>query len=147
MHCGGRCKNKTSAKGESNLLLSLAWAAANFQELRAWPLVAKNDFLWSAGVRGGARPLPRRLLWVQMNYSSVCPRRRWRGQGLVCQIFRFLSGAFRSVPGMVNDAEEVSCNSCSLSRNSRSKGCPMELKINKIKPDTGLSFFISVIKF
>lgn len=42
---------------------------------------------------------------------------------------------------MVNDGEEVGCSSYLLSHNSRSKGCPEELKINKIKPDTG-EFYI-----
>lgn len=76
-------------------------------------------------------------LGANMHYSSVCPWRRRRGQGLVCQIFQFFSGAFCSVRGMVNDGEEVSCDSYLLPRNSRSMGCPMEMEINGIKPDTG----------
>lgn len=38
---------------------------------------------------------------------------------------------------MLSGGEEVSCNSHLLSHNSRSKGCPVELKINEIKPDSG----------
>lgn len=57
------------------------------------------------------------------------------------QVLQSISGAFCRVHGMLNDGEEVNCNSCSLSRNSGSEGCPTELKTNKIKPDTG-EFYI-----
>lgn len=76
---------------------------------------------------------------LDANKLLLClPREAMERSG---QILQSISGAFCGVHGMLNDGEEVNCNSCSLSRNSGSEGCPTELKTNKIKPDTG-EFYI-----